>query len=398
MEVGVVGKPNVGKSTLFNALTLLDVPMAPYPFTTTVPNRGVAAVRAVCPHVEKGVACSPGNSKCVDGVRWVPINLIDVPGLVPGASVGKGLGHKFLDDLRAADGFLQVVDLSGATDEEGRMDAPGSHDPAEEVRWLEEELVAWVAEILSRDFLRHARGVELEGKKVEEFLSERLTGLSIPPAAIAAALRHTPSDRAHPAHWTQDDRRQMALELLRVSKPRLITANKCDRASKEGAAALEAAVDPVPVVPTAADAELTLRRAARAGLVEYRPGDPTFTVKEPGRLSSSQTRALTEIKAILTTWGSTGAQQALERMIFERLRMIVVYPVEDETHWTDSKGRVLPDALLVPADTPTRAVAYRVHSDLGENFIRAIDGRTHRALAADHPLGPNSVVRIVARR
>ena len=398
MEVGVVGKPNVGKSTLFNALTLLDVPMAPYPFTTTVPNRGVAAVRAACPHLEKRVVCSPGNSKCVDGVRWVPVSLIDVPGLVPGASVGKGLGHKFLDDLRAADGFLQVVDLSGATDEEGRMDAPGSHDPADEVRWLEDELVAWVAEILGRDFLRHARGVELEGKKVEEFLSERLTGLSIPPAAIAAALRHTPSDRAHPAHWTVDDRRRMALELLRASKPRLITANKCDRAAKESAAALEAAVDPIPVVPTAADAELTLRRAARAGLVEYRPGDPSFTVKDPDRLSAAQNRALAEIRTVLATWGSTGAQQALERMVFERLRMIVVYPVEDETHWTDSKGRVLPDALLVPADTPTRAVAYRVHSDLGENFIRAIDGRTHRALAADHPLGPNSVVRIVARR
>lgn len=398
MEVGVVGKPNVGKSTLFNALTLLDVPMAPYPFTTTVPNRGVAAVRAPCPHVDKGVPCSPGNSKCVDGVRWVPVNLIDVPGLVPGASVGKGLGHKFLDDLRAADGFVQVVDLSGATDEEGRMDAPGSHDPAEEVVWLEDELVAWVAEILGRDFLRHAKGVELEGKKVEEFLAERLTGLSIPPSAISAALRNAPTDRAHPAHWTAEDRARMARELLEVSKPRLVAANKCDRATKERSEALQQAVDPIPVVATAADAELTLRRAARAGLVSYRPGDPTFSVSEPSRLSTAQARALEGIRSIFSLWGSTGVQQAFERMVFDRMRMIVVYPVEDETHWTDGKGRVLPDALLVPANTPTRAVAYRVHTDLGENFIRAIDGRTHRALAADHPLGPNSVVRIVARR
>lgn len=398
MEVGVVGKPNVGKSTLFNAWTLLDAPMAPYPFTTTVPNRGVGAVRAPCPHGEKGVPCSPGNSKCVDGVRWIPVNLIDVPGLVPGASVGKGLGHKFLDDLRAADGFVQVVDLSGATDEEGRMDAPGSHDPAEEVTWLQEELVAWVAEILGRDFLRHAKGVELEGKKVEEFLAERLTGLSIAPSAIAAALRNAPTDRAHPAHWTAEDRLRMARELLEASKPRLVAANKCDRATKDRADALQQVVAPIPVVATAADAELTLRRASRAGLARYRPGDPTFSVTDPSRLTPPQTRALEGIRAILSSWGSTGVQQALERMVFERLRMIVVYPVEDETHWTDGKGRVLPDALLVPADTPTRAVAYRVHTELGENFIRAIDGRTHRALAADHPLGPNSVVRIVARR
>ncbi len=398
MEIGVVGKPNVGKSTFFNALTLLDVAMAPYPFTTTTPNRGVGAVRSPCPHLEKGTPCQPGNAKCVEGVRWVPVNLVDVPGLVPGASAGKGLGHKFLDDLRSADGFVQVVDLSGATDEEGRMDNPGSHDPALEVDWLEQELVAWIAEILGRDFQRAAKGVELEGKKMEEFLGERLTGLSIPPGAITAALRSTSMDRAHPAHWTEEERRALARGLLTASKPRLVAANKCDRATRERSDALATEISPIPSVPTAADSELTLRRAARAGLVGYRPGDPSFTILDPSRLSVAQTRALEGIRSVLAVWGGTGVQPALEKMVFDRLRMIVVYPVEDETHWTDGKGRVLPDALLVPAETPARAVAYRVHTDLGENFIRAIDGRTHRALAADHPLEANAVIRIVARR
>ena len=398
MEVGVVGKPNVGKSTFFNALTLLDAPMAPYPFTTIAPNRGVAAVRVPCPHSEKGVPCQPGNAKCVDGTRWVPVSLVDVPGLVPGAHLGKGLGHKFLDDLRAADGFIQIVDLSGATDAEGRIDRLGSHDPAEEVEWLEEELVAWIAEILGRDFSRQAKTVELEGRKLEEFLGQRLTGLSIAPSAIAAALRNVTLDRAHPAHWSAEDLTRLGRELLRVAKPRLVVANKCDRSTKAQEGGLTSAVDPLPVVATSADAELTLRRASRAGLVDYRPGDASFSVPDPSRLSPAQARALEGIRGILATWGTTGVQPSLERMVFDRLRMIVVYPVEDETHWTDGKGRVLPDALLVPAETPARAVAYRVHTDLGENFIRAIDGRTHRALAADHPLGPNSVVRIVARK
>lgn len=372
--------------------------MAPYPFTTVEPNRGVAAVRAPCPHGERGSPCTPGNAKCVNGTRWVPVNLVDVPGLVPGAHEGKGLGHKFLDDLRAADGFIQVVDLSGATDSEGRLAAPGSQDPAEEVAWLEEELVDWVTEILGRDFERQARSVELEGKKVEEFLQHRLTGLSVGPNALAAAFRASPVDRTHPSHWTEAERRGLARALLRASKPRLIAANKCDRADSARRDALVGQVEDLPVVATAADAELTLRRAARAGLVGYTPGDPTFSVPEPGRLSPAQTKALDALRAIMTYWGGTGIQPSLERLIFERLHQIVIYPVEDETHWTDSRGRVLPDALLVPSDTPARAVAYRVHTDLGEHFIRAIDGRTHRAIGADQALQPNSVVRIVSRK
>lgn len=398
MEVGVVGKPNVGKSTFFNALTLLEVPMAPYPFTTIAPNRGVSAVRSPCPHVQKGTACTPGNARCVDGIRWVPVALIDVPGLVPGAHEGKGLGHKFLDDLRQADGFVQVVDLSGATDAEGQIVAPGSNDPAQEVGWLEEELVAWIAEVLGRDFVRQSRGVELEGRKVEEFLTERLAGLSIPTAAILTALRNAPVERDHPGRWTAEQRVGLARELLRSSKPRLVAANKCDRAARPQAAALSEAVDPLPVVPTASDAELTLRRAGRAGLVDYRPGDPTFTVRDAPKLNAGQTAALNEIRRVMAEWGSTGVQAALETTVFSRLGQIVVFPVEDETHWTDSKGRVLPDALLVPAGIPARALAYRVHTDLGEHFVRAIDGRTHRALAADHPLEPNAVVRIVSRK
>ena len=398
MEIGVVGKPNVGKSTFFNALTLLDVPMAPFPFTTIAPSRGVAAVRTRCPHLDLGVPCTPGNAACVDGTRWVPVNLIDVPGLVPGAHEGRGLGHKFLDDLRPADGFLQVVDLSGATDAEGVIGAPGSHDPAEEVHWLEEELVSWASEILARDFERQARVAELEAKAAEEILASRLTGLSISMGAITTALRATGFDRSHPSTWTADQRRTLARELLRTAKPRLVVANKADRSTPEAAHALAESLAPLAVVPTSADQELTLRRAARAGLVRYRPGDATFDVPDEDRLSPAQRRALDGIRLTLSRWGSTGVQSALETMVFDRLHRMVVYPVEDETHWTDGKGRVLPDAHIVPIGTTARQLAYRVHTVLGENFIRAIDARTHRALGAEHPLEPNAVVRIVARR
>jgi ribosome-binding ATPase len=398
MEIGVVGKPNVGKSTLFNALTLLDAQMAPYPFTTIKPNRGVGAIRTPCPHTVLGHPCTPGNAACQDGTRWIPVNLIDVPGLVPGAHEGKGLGHQFLDQLRAADGFLQVVDASGGTTAEGVLAPVGSQDPAEEVAWLEDELVEWITGILGRDFDRAARSVELEGAKLEEFMMKRLTGLSIPPAAIAAALRHASLDREHPSAWTTEQRVGLARELLRSAKPRLIAANKADRATPESVASLRERIDPEPCVPTLAEAELTLRRAHRAGLLSYSPGDPKFEVTQPERLNAAQRAALTEIAQMMDRWGSTGVQLALESLVFERLQRVVVFPVEDEVHWTDSKGRVLPDAFLVPAGLPVRDVAFRVHTELGENFIRAIDGRTHRVLGADHPVENGSVLRIVAKR
>jgi ribosome-binding ATPase YchF (GTP1/OBG family) len=266
------------------------------------------------------------------------------------------------------------------------------------VAWLQEELVAWCAEVLSREFGRQARHIEMEGLKTEEFLAQRLAGLSITPAAISASLRVVPVDRDHPSKWTASDRTELARELLRIAKPRLIVANKCDRAQLTDRDRLTEAIAPLPLVATSADQELTLRRAARAGLVRYRPGDASFVVAEPERLSGPQRKALDGIAETLKRWGSTGVQQSLESMIFDRLHRMVVYPVEDETHWTDSRGRMLPDAFLLPVGTTARAMAYRVHSDLGENFIRAIDARTHRALAAEHPVEPNSIVRIVARK
>jgi ribosome-binding ATPase YchF (GTP1/OBG family) len=398
MEIGIVGKANVGKSTTFNALTLLDVPVAPYPFTTLKPNRGVGAVRVPCPHAERGGPCTPGNSKCVDGVRWVPVSLIDVPGLVPGAHEGKGLGHEFLDELRGASGFLHVVDGAGATAPDGVPATPGSYDPAEEVAWLDDELVSWITEILSRDFVRLSKSIELVGGPVEELLQSRLTGLSISPGHIAAALRETPVDRAHPARWTDAERRELAKALLRASKPRWVAWNKADRTTPAAVAELTERVAPVPSTPTSAEAELTLRRAQRAGLVACFPCSGTFEIPDPDRLNAAQRRALEEIRTILRTWGSTGVQAALERLVFDGLHQIVVFPVEDEQKWTDSKGRLLPDAFLVPAGTAARAFAYRIHTDLGENFLKAIDARTHRALAADHPLEAGSVVRIVTRR
>ena len=186
MKVGLVGKPNAGKSTFFNAVTSAVAQIGDYPFTTIDKNVGIAHVRKPCPSKELGLIPNPNNSLSEDGIRYIPIEVIDVAGLVPGAHEGKGMGNKFLDDLRQADVLIHVVDSSGKTDLEGN--SAELADPLEEISFLENELHHWIANIINRNWSRSARAVEA-GEKIENFLSERLAGLKISREAVILSLR-----------------------------------------------------------------------------------------------------------------------------------------------------------------------------------------------------------------
>ncbi len=395
MQIGIVGKPNVGKSTFFCAATMADVEIANYPFTTIEANKGMAYLSAPCPCKELGVECEPNNSACVDGVRLIPVELLDVAGLVPDAWQGKGLGNQFLDDLRQADTLINLVDASGSTDIEGNPVDVGGNDPAADVEFLENEVDRWIAGIIGKGFDRIARQAHLQGTKIETALHERLTGLAVTEAQILHAIREV-KPPANPLDWGDADFLAIASAVRRHSKPMLVAMNKADVAPAENLDRLTASGRDC--VPSMAESELALRRASKAGLLRYVPGDETFEIVDDASLNEGQKKALGYIAQNMERFGGTGVQACLEKAAYSMLDLIVCYPVEDEGKLTDHDGRVLPDAFLLRRGANAKDLAYKVHSDLGDGFIRGVNARNKRVIGHDHQLEDGDIVKIVSRK
>mgnify|MGYP000049960372 CR=1 FL=1 len=399
-EVALIGKTNVGKSTMFAALTMLPVRIEARPFTTIKPNVGVAYLKVKCVCKEFGVKDSPKNSLCIDGVRYVPVKVIDLAGLIPGAHEGRGLGNKFLDEMRMADALIHVVDAAGSTDAEGRPCPPGSYDPLLEVEAIEREVVLWVSGMLRRDWAKTTRLVEHGGADVSKILATRLSGLGVMESHVDKAMEKAGLSGRKLRDWSADDVELFAATVMKEAKPMVIAANKADMPqSIDNIKRLKERYGDENVVPCSAEAELALRRASEKGLISYTPGDSTFTVLREDLLTPQQRRALESIKErVLDVWGSTGVQEVLNRVYFDKLGLIPVYPVADASSLTDSEGNVLPDVYLVPRGTTVKQLAYMIHTELGESFIYAVDVRKKTKLGENTVLKENDVISIVAAK
>lgn len=396
--IGLTGKPNVGKSTFFSAATLSTTPIANYPFTTKVANFGVTYVTVNCVCKEFGIQDSPIKAPCKNGTRFAPVKLIDCPGLVRGAWKGRGLGNQFLDEVRRADVLILVLDTAGATDDEGRPCTPGSNDPLKDVEFLEEEFDMWIYQIIKKDWDRLARRVETSRESILQVLSEKLAGLQIKKFFITQAVEKVELQTKKPTAWSDDDLKKFSANLRKISKPLVLAANKIDLPpAEENLERLKAFG--YPLIPCCAEGELALRRAAEKGLVDYTPGNSTFKILASEKLSEKQLLGLNRLKErVLEKYGSTGIQQAINFSLFKVLNMVAVYPVEDEVKLTDHAGNVLPDCYLVPQGTTAKEFAMMIHTELGENFLYAIEARSKKHLSEDFVLRDGDVVRIVSTK
>lgn len=399
IHIGLLGKTNVGKSTFFSAATLIPVKIENRPFVTLEPSTGIAYVRRPCVHRELGLSrCTPITSVCVNGERFIPIVLVDLPGLVKDAHKGRGLGNKFLDSIRQADALIHVVDASGSTDEDGRPVKPGSRDPVDDVIAIEHEYEEWMYSIISRDWPRFSRGLDhMNPGQVIDSLTQRLSGLSITRDHVVRALTLSKLDGVKPSSWREEELRMFIHNLRVVAKPIVIAANKID--IPEAADVLKEMKRRLPdriIIPVSALAELILRKAVEKNLIEYLPGDSVFRLRDSSSITQQQLKALESISRILKGFGGTGVQHALNSVVFDALNRIAVYPVEDSNSYTDSKGNILPDTYLVPSGTKVVELAYMVHTDLGKKFLYAINAKTKQRVGRDYTLRDGDVIEVVA--
>ncbi len=409
ISIGVVGKPNAGKSTFFSALTMADAKIAPFPFTTIEPNRAVAYVRKQCPHTElmarhgyaaqaeavsgsgspvpkpetgngKQYVCEPRDSSCINGTRFAPVQITDVAGLVPDAHLGRGLGLQFLDDIRQADALVQVIDASGRTDLEGN--AGVGCDPAAEVEFLEKEITHWIANIIERNWNK------VKGKPASA-LYDVFASMKISQAQAEGMVKRLALPEI--LNWSDEQKLALAAEAAKT-KPIFIAANKADSAEPAVVKALSEKFAGRIIFCSAAY-ELALRKAAKAGVIDYVPGAGEFKIMNA---NDEQKKALEKMSAYLAANRNTGVQEVLEKAVNDMLGLIAVYPVEDEHKWSDRKGTVLPNVFMLPKGSTAVDLAARVHTDLAKNFISAVDCRRSLRIGRDHALNDGDVIKIIS--
>ena len=397
IKIGLIGKTNTGKTTFFNSATLSSAEISTYPFTTKKAETATAYAVTVCVHPEFNVIDNPNNSKCSDGWRYIPIELIDLPGLIKDAWKGKGLGNQFLSIAAQSDALLHIVDVSGSVDSSGKISEVGTGDPISDYADIEEELIMWYHKILEGNRDKISKLISSGSDKIES-LTELYRGIGVKKDHIKDTLKTLGLEDKNFDDFDVQDTKKFATHLRRISKPTLIVANKIDiEGADETFDRIRERYSDSIVVPASADSELSLRRAEQKGLIKYSPGSEQFEIIKPEELNDKQKNALEFIKkGIMGEYMRTGVQFAINIAVFKLLKMNSIYPVANEEKLSDKKGRVLPDLILMKDGATVNDLANEIHSDLQKGLLYAKDLRYKLRLPLDYQLRDRDVISLIS--
>ncbi|MDF2422535.1 MAG: redox-regulated ATPase YchF [Nitrosopumilus sp.] len=397
IKIGLIGKTNTGKTTFFNSATLSSEEISSYPFTTKSPVSGVAHAITLCVHPEFKIQDNPNNSKCLDGWRYIPIELIDLPGLIKDAWKGKGLGNQFLSIAAQSDALLHVVDASGGIDSTGKITESGTGDPISDFADIEEELIMWYHKILEGNRDKVSKLIKT-GTDVSDAMTDLYRGIGVTKIHVKEAFRATDLEEKDFDDFDMVDTKKFASYLRKISKPTLIVANKVDvEGADKNFARLRERYNDLIVIPVSGDSEFVLRRAEQKGLIKYSPGSETFEIIKSDELNEKQNNALDFIKqGIMGEYMRTGVQFAINVAVFKLLKMNSIYPVADDKNLSDKKGRVLPDLILLKDGATISDLAKEIHSDLTKGLLYGKDLRYNLRLPTDYQLRDRDVVSLVS--
>jgi hypothetical protein len=398
MLIGVVGKPSAGKSTFFEAATLAEVEIANYPFTTINPNRGNGYVKVDCADKDFNVKCNPRFGYCIDSKRFVPVELLDVAGLVPGAHEGKGMGNQFMDDLNQADILIHIIDVSGSINEKGEPVQILSYDPANDIKFLEHELDMWYLRLLDKGWEKLARTINQEKSEVNKEIAKHLNSVRVDEKLMERVIAKLGLE-SDIMEWSKDVLKEIATELRKETKPMIIACNKIDiPGAYDKFTKLKEQFPDHLIIPCSAESELALKEAAKHNLIKYIPGEKDFEILGENKLSEKQKKALNFIKEnVLKKLETTGVQDVLDKAVFDLLKCIAVFP-GGIGKLQDQDGNVIPDCFLMPPKTTALDFAFRLHTDIGNNFIKAIDVRTKKPVGKEHLLNNRDVIEIATSK
>ena len=397
IKIGLIGKTNTGKTTFFNSATLSSDEMSTYPFTTKKPSISIGHAITLCVNPEFNVQDDPNNSKCSDGWRYIPIELIDLPGLIKDAWKGKGLGNQFLSIAAQSDALLHVLDASASIDSMGRIAEIGSGDPVSDFADIEEELNMWYQKILEGNRDKLQKMIKTEDDQITA-LTELYQGLGVKRIHVKESLRITGLEEKNIENYDMQDSKKFSTQLRKISKPTLIVANKIDvNGADRNFERLRERYNDTIVVPASADSELTLRRAEQKNLIRYSPGSEQFDILDTDDLNQKQKDALDFIsKDIMGEYMRTGVQFAINMTVFKLLKMNSIYPVADPENLSDKKGRVLPDLVLLKDGATVVDLAKEVHSDLVKGLLYAKDLRYNLRIPINYQLRDRDVICLIS--